>query len=37
MPGQLEELVYRATVAIMSSVRSAHPDIGQTIDELGEE
>jgi AcrR family transcriptional regulator len=34
---ELEELVYRATVSILSSVQSAHPDIRQTIHELGEE
>jgi AcrR family transcriptional regulator len=31
---ELELLVYRATVAILSSVRSAHPDICQVVDEL---
>jgi hypothetical protein len=32
---ELEELVYRATLAILSSVWSAHPDICQVVDELG--
>jgi len=34
---ELEQLVYRATVSILSSVRSAHPDIGRTVDELSNE
>jgi AcrR family transcriptional regulator len=34
---ELEQLVYRATVSILSAVQSGHPDIRQTIDELGEE
>jgi AcrR family transcriptional regulator len=32
---ELEQLVYRATVAILSSVQSAHPDIRHVVDELG--
>jgi AcrR family transcriptional regulator len=32
---ELEHLVYRATVAILSSVQSDHPDICQVVDELG--
>jgi AcrR family transcriptional regulator len=32
---ELEQLVYRATVAILSSVRSAHPEICDVVDELG--
>jgi AcrR family transcriptional regulator len=31
---ELEHLVYRATVSILSSVQSAHPDVGQMVDEL---
>jgi AcrR family transcriptional regulator len=31
----LEQLVYRATVAILSSVQSAHPAICRVVDELG--
>jgi AcrR family transcriptional regulator len=34
---ELEQLVYRATVSILSSVRSAHPDIGRMVDELSNE
>jgi AcrR family transcriptional regulator len=34
---ELEQLVYGATVAIMSSVQSAHPQIRRTIEHLGEE
>jgi hypothetical protein len=31
----LEQLVYRATMSILSSAQSAHPDIGHVVDELG--
>ena len=34
---ELEQLVYGATVAILSSVQSAHPRIRRTIEHLGEE
>jgi AcrR family transcriptional regulator len=34
---ELEQLVYRATVSILSSVRSAHPDIGRMVDEMSSE
>jgi len=34
---ELEQLVYGATVAILSSVQSAHPQIRRTIEHLGEE
>jgi hypothetical protein len=32
---ELEHLVYQATVAILSSVQSAHPNICHVVDELG--
>ena len=32
---ELEQLVYRATVSILSSAQSAHPDISHMVDELG--
>lgn len=36
VPGEeLEQLVYGASVAILSSVQSAHPDIRHVVDELG--
>jgi AcrR family transcriptional regulator len=31
---ELDQLVYRATVAILSSVQAAHPDIGDVVAEL---
>ena len=31
---ELEQLVYRAAVSILSTVQSAHPDIGHMVDEL---
>jgi hypothetical protein len=32
---EFEQLVYRATVAILSSVASAHPEISRVVDALG--